>query len=330
MNLMYIGAIIATFIIAVIVGLWLPGIQRKYVQARIQQRIGPPVSSPGIFATTKFFLKESVTPNATMPRMYNALPLITLIVVAVLFITLMPYVYGFGAFASVVAIVGLLKVEEVMYLFMSSSSQSILSKTMPFPDHAKGGVHLDAKKSFLEQISANRSLRLVTFGSLPLYLAMFIPVIMAGSMKLQNIVLVQRATGPFLLSVPGIIGAIAFFVGFLVVLNEYPFSYLKGKSDVIDGPILEYMAKSRGVYFIAHSFLLFVGSSIFSTLYLGLPPSLSIDLLGPIVCSIIISMAGAAVSAFSPLFTNREFYPTVVATTGVALVGILAAFITIM
>lgn len=157
-----IGSIIVTFIIAGIVCLWLPGIEKK-VEARVQQRIGPNLSSPGLYMTLKFFFKEVLSPNARMPRVYNALPFVILLIVSVILIILTPGVmlYVGGAAASLVALVGLLKVEEIVYLFMSSFSQSIMSKTMPFPDQSKGGKHLDAKQSFIEQVSASRSLRLI-------------------------------------------------------------------------------------------------------------------------------------------------------------------------
>lgn len=325
--------IVVTFIIAGFVALWLPGIEKKS-EARVQQRVGPQLTSPGIHTTLKFFFKKALKPSAVMPRVYNALPIVTLIVVAALFLILMPPVMvAWGPFASIVAVVGLLKVEEVLYLFMSSFSQSLMSKTMPFPDQIKGGKHIDAKQSFIEQISASRSLRLISFGSLPFYLALFIPVIMAGSIDLIQIVKYQQIAGPILFTLPGIIGAIVFFIGFLIILNSNPFAYLEGHSDVIQGPILEYMSNSRAFYTMAHASLIFVGSCVFSTLFLGIPPyfsiaPLNISIIIPIICSIIITMAIAVTSAFAPLFTNREFYPTVIATSMIAVVGIITACLT--
>ena len=320
--------VIVTFIIGGFVALWLPGIEKK-AEARVQQRIGPQLSSPGIYITLKFFFKHALKPTAVMPRLYNALPIITLVVVAALFLILIPPVMlSWGPFASIVAVVGLLKVEEVLYLFMSSFSQSLMSKSMPFPDQAKGAKHRDAKQSFLETISANRSLRLISYGSLPFYLALFIPVIMAGSIDLSSIVRYQLANGPILFTLPGIIGTIVFFVGFLIILNANPFAFMEGHSDVIQGPIMEYMSKSRAVYTIAHASLIFVGSCLYSTLFLGIPPAMSVSFIVPIVCSIIITMAIAVTSAFAPLFTNREFYPTVIATSMIAVIGIITACLT--
>lgn len=320
--------VIVTFIIGGFVALWLPGIEKK-AEARVQQRIGPQLSSPGIYTTLKFFFKHALKPTAVMPRLYNALPIITLIVVAAIFLILIPPVMlTWGPFASIVAVVGLLKLEEVLYLFMSSFSQSLMSKSMPFPDQAKGGKHRDAKQSFLETISANRSLRLISYGSLPFYLSLFIPVIMVGSIDLSAIVKYQLANGPILFTLPGIIGTIVFFVGFLIILNANPFAFMEGHSDVIQGPLMEYMSKSRAVYTMAHASLIFVGSCLYSTLFLGMPPTMSITFIVPIVCSIIITMAIAVTSAFAPLFTNREFYPTVIATSMIAVIGIITACLT--
>ena len=322
-----IGYVIGAFIIAMIVCLWLPGIEKK-TEARVEQRLGPQLSSPGIYATLKFFYKQALKPSAVMPRVYNALPVITLIVVAVIFLLLIPQVMvAWGPFASLVAVVGLLKVEEVMYLFMSSFSQSLLSKTMPFPDHAKGGKHIDAKQSFLEQISANRSLKLISYGSLPFYIALFIPAIMARSINLLDIVVYQQVAGPILFTLPGIIGTIVFFIGFSIILNSNPFAYLEGHSDLIQGPILEYMSKSRAIYVMSHALLIFVGACIYSTLFLGMPPVFGISMIVPIIVSIILTMAAAVVAAFSPLFTNREFYPTVISTSMISVVAVIVAFL---
>ena len=45
-------------------------IERKYVHARIQQRIGPPVTSPGIMAPIKFAFKKNVDVVSPLPKLY--------------------------------------------------------------------------------------------------------------------------------------------------------------------------------------------------------------------------------------------------------------------
>ena len=124
MNITYsLIGVIGTLVVAFIVSLLLPGIERKFIHARIQQRVGPPITSPGVMAPLKFFFKQTIDPNSPMPKLYNALPLISLIVVLILLVILIPEMYFLGAFASVIAIIGFLKVEEIMYMFMGSLSK---------------------------------------------------------------------------------------------------------------------------------------------------------------------------------------------------------------
>ena len=161
-------AIIGTLIVALLVSVWLPGIERKFVQARIQQRVGPPISSAGIMAPLKFFFKETIKPNSPMPKLYNALPIVSFLSVLFILLILMPQLYVFAAFTSIIAIVGLLKIEEVIYMFMGSLSKSVMSLKMPFPDIVKGAKHPDTHRLYLEELSSLRAYRLIAFGFFPI------------------------------------------------------------------------------------------------------------------------------------------------------------------
>lgn len=321
-SLIAVTAVIGTLIVAFVVSVWLPGIERKLVHARIQQRIGPPISSPGLMSPIKFFFKEIINPNSPMPGLYNSLPIIGIIITILLLIIVMPQLYPLAAFASVIALVGLLKIEEILYMFMGSLSKSILSIKMPFPDLVKGAKHTDVPRSFVEELSSMRAFRLIAFGSFPIYIAIFVPVAMAGSIFLNDIVAYQQVHGPVLFSLAGILGAIVFFIGFMILMNEYPFAILKTKADVIEGPLLEYASKYRAYVYISRGLLIFVLSSIFTTLFLGLPPNiLSWTILLNVAVALIFTVIMAIISAFSPIFTFKQFYPVV---GGISILGILA------
>lgn len=322
-----IGAI-GTIIIGFIISLWLPGLERKMIHARIQQRIGPPISSPGIMAPLKFFFKQTIRPYSPLPRLYNSLPLIGLLSVFLIFLFSVPETYHLGALASIVAIVGFLKIEEVIYVFMGSLSKSVMSLRMPFPDLAKGAKHPNVQRSFLEDISAMRAFRLIAFGSFPLYIAMFIPVVISKSIFLGDIVAYQKLHGPILFSVAGVIGAIVFFLGYMILLNEYPFVILKAKADVIEGPYMEYAAKWRALVYIMRGFLMFTLAMLFSVLFLGVPPSIfSWGILVNILVAVLFPMLMASFSAFAPIFTFKQFYPVTFGATILGVVALLAAFI---
>ena len=315
-------AVVLTVLVCFIISTLLPGIERKYIHARIQQRIGPIVLAPGIMAPLKFMFKENVEISSPVPRLYKILPIICFIVVLCVLITLTPQAYKIPALSSLVAIVGFLKVEEICYVLMGSLSKSVMSLRMPFPDLVKGGAHLNAQRSFVEDISAKRSLRMITYGSFPLYLALFAPVTAARSIFLQDIVAYQQANGPFLFTVSGAIAAIVFFIGYMSILNEYPFSIIKAKSDVIEGPYMEYAAKYRSIVYLTRGFFMFVLGCVFSVLFIGIPPSiLSWGILVNIAVALIFVFMMGILSAFSPVFTNRQLLPTIL---GATLLGVLS------
>lgn len=327
MNVTYsLLTVLGTLVVAFIVSLLLPGIERKFIHARIQQRVGPPITSPGIMAPIKFFFKETISPNSPMPRLYNSLPIISLIVVIVLLILLIPEMYFLGGLASVIAIVGLLKVEEVMYMFMGSLSKSVLSVRMPFPDMARGAKHPETPRSFVEELSTLRAFRMIAFGSFPIYIALFVAVAMTGSIYLSDIVAYQEVNGPILFTVAGVLGAVVFFIGYMILLNEYPFAILKTKADVIEGPYLEYAAKYRAYVYLTRGFLMFVLATLFATLFLGIAPNiLNPSFIITLVVALLFPMFMAVMSAFSPIFTYKQFYPTVAAASILGVLALVAA-----
>ena len=315
-------AVVLTVLVCFVISTLLPGIERKYIHARIQQRIGPLVIAPGIMAPLKFIFKENVEISSPVPKLYKILPILCFLVVLCVLIALTPQAYQIPALASLVAIVGFLKVEEICYVLMGSLSKSVMSLRMPFPDLAKGGAHLNVQRSFVEDISAKRSLRMITYGSFPLYLALFAPVTAARSIFLQDIVRYQQINGPFLFTVAGGIAAIVFFIGYMIILNEYPFSFIKAKCDVIEGPYMEYAAKYRSIVYLTRGFFMFVLGCVFSVLFIGVPPNIfSVGILVNIAVALIFVFMMGILSAFSPVFTNRQLLPTIL---GATLLGVLS------
>ena len=208
---------------------------------------------------------------------------------------------------------------------MGALSKSVMSVRMPFPDLVKGGVHLNATRSFIEDISSKRSLRMITYGSFPLYLALFAPVTASKSIFLSDIVAYQQAHGPFLFTVSGGIAAIVFFIGYMIILNEYPFSIIKAKSDVIEGPYMEYASKYRGIVVLTRGFFMLVLGCVFSVLFLGITPTvMSVGIIVSIIFALILVFMMGIFSAFTPVFTNRQLLPTILGST---LLGILAIVI---
>ena len=115
---------------------------------------------------------------------------------------------------------------------------------------------------------------------------------------------------------------------FKTALEEYPFSIIKAKSDVIEGPYMEYAAKYRSVVFVTRGFLMFVLGALFSVLFIGIPPNVfSWGILVNIVVALIFVFMMGIFSAFTPVFTNRQLLPTIV---GTSLLGVLAIVIGVL
>ncbi|MGL4669265.1 MAG: respiratory chain complex I subunit 1 family protein [Methanobacteriaceae archaeon] len=328
-NILYsVTGVLGTLIIAFFIGTLIPGIERKYIHARIQQRIGPPLTSPGIMTPIKFFFKKGIVPNSPLPGLYNSLPIICFIVIFLIMLLLIPQTYFLGALSTVIAIIGLLKVEEIVYVLMGSLSKSVMSANLPFPDKIKGAMHPNTGHSFLEDISAKRAFRLIAFGSFPLYLALFIPVALSNSVYLIDIINYQTINGPIILTLAGAIGAFVFFIGYMILMNEYPFAILKTKADVIEGPYMEYASKYRAIVYLSRGFLMFTLGAIFSVMFIGVPPNVfSLGIIVNIIVALIFPVLMGIMSAFSPVFTNRQFYPVV---TGVSLIGVLSIVLALL
>ena len=307
--------------LAFAISTYIPGIQRK-IEARIQQRIGPSILAPGFWAFFKFLFKETKMPDANLPKLYNLLPLLSIAVLwAILAITSMT---SFYILSNVIGIVGLLKLEEMMYVILGSLAFSIMGWRMPFIDECKGTNFLGTLKLSLEQLGAIRSFKMITIGSFPFYLAIFLPFVQKNSIFLKDIV-----GEPFLFSLAGIFGAICYFIGYVIMIKEYPFSITHTKADVIEGPTMELMAKYRALYLASKELLLIALGSLFATLYLGIAPDINnpITIIENFAIALIFPILATFVRAFSPVLLFKQIYPISFVATLIGVVGFIFALI---
>lgn len=151
---------------------------------------------------------------------------------------------------------------------------------------------------------------------------------MAGSISIRDIVAYQAANGPVLFTLAGVIGTVAFFIGYMILLNEYPFAILKTKADVIEGPYMEYASKYRAFVYITRGFLMFTLGCLFSVLFIGVPPNiLSWGILVNLAAAVIFPIIMAVFSAFAPVFTFKQFYPVTAAASVIGVLALVVAFV---
>ncbi len=339
-----VGSIVS-LVIAVADAVFIPGLERK-IQARLQQRIGPPVTTPGFWNMLKFRYKKTVKEHSPNPGVYHILLLMSLGSVAFILLFSTPFWWGILGFGSVLGILGLLKLEEVSYMMMGSFSRSVMSVGLPWADTVKYAAFRDAPRRFFEQIASVRALKMITLGSFPFYVALLVPFAAAGSMSIQDVVLPQNpvyagnyGTGflftaecmpstlaslnPFLLTIPGLLAAGVYFIGYNIVTNNRPFDIVKPKVDIIEGPMMEYAAVWRGLYYLLTGLLSFTLSSLFITLFLGIP--FDVRFPGTALLHLILltalPAAAAILKAFSPVFTFKQVYRVSFTAT---LIGVIA------
>ncbi|MCS3900700.1 respiratory chain complex I subunit 1 family protein [Methanococcus voltae] len=314
-----LASILGIPLIAFAISTWIPGIQRK-IQARIQQRKGPSLASIGYWGFFKALYKQTITPVSTMPKLYHFMPVLSFLTIWV--ILAMTSLTHFHILSNEIGIVGLLKIEEMTYIIMGALSSTVMGIRMPFKDLCKGGKGELSLRMTLEQLGAVRAFKMITVGSFPFYIATLLPFIPHGSIMLNTVV-----GNTFLFSLGGILGALAYFIGYMIMLKEYPFSIMHSKADVLEGPTMELSGRYRALYLAVREMLMITLGSLFATLYLGIAP----DLLNPITIvlnfavALLFPLMASVISAYTPVLTFKQVYPLSLLGTVIGLIGLILA-----
>ncbi len=300
------------------------GLERK-IQARIQRRRGPSLLMPGVWTILKSAYKRPLRPDSPSPGLYGMFLLAGIFSLAAILVVTLPGWHGILGFASLLGLAGLLKVEEATYLFMGSFSRSIMSTGMPFPDTIRGSEEAGIR-SYFEDVAAVRALKMITFGSFPFYIALTIPFMKAGSMEVGSVLSTHP---PALAAVSGMIGAAVYFLGYNMLANNRPFDIVKPKVDIMEGPLMEYIAGWRALAHAMRGLSLFVLSSVFVTLYLAVP----FDVAKPGTAALHLALAvampafAAVLKAYSPVLTFKQIYPVSHALTVLGTVAVALAYL---
>ncbi len=232
---------------SVLFAVWL---ERK-VAARVQDRLGPNRVGPyGLVQTVadalKLLTKEDITPDAAERVSYNLAP--GLAVFAVLML-LMVIPFGPGLIAADVNI-------GVLYL-VAMGSIGIMSILM-------AGWSSNNKYALL---GGFRAVAQLLSYEIPMILAMSVPVIFAGTMKMSGLVEAQANWRWF-----GIVMPAAFILYFLAALAENertPFDLLEADSEIVAGYHIEYSGMKFAWFFLAFFLNTLILSAVSTTLFLG-------------------------------------------------------------
>lgn len=239
--------LIALFpLVLVILLIWM---ERK-VASRVQDRIGPNRVGPfGLFQNIadalKLIIKEDITPAGADRLVYNLAP-----IVATLSTTLIWAVIPFSPVH-----VGVDLSIGVLY-FTAIGSIGTLAIMM-------AGWSSNNKYALL---GAFRVVAQLVSYEVPMVLALLVPVMIAGTLSMQEIVTAQ--IGMWFI-VPALVSAVIFYISNLAETGRAPFDLIEAESELVAGYNIEYSGMKFGL-FMANEFMhAFTANLLFAVIFLG-------------------------------------------------------------
>ncbi|MBI2879412.1 MAG: NADH-quinone oxidoreductase subunit H, partial [Candidatus Rokubacteria bacterium] len=222
-----VRAAVAAFVLlnaVILVVTYLTWVERKFA-ARLQSRIGPyRVGRPHgwlqpIADALKLLLKEDIVPTTADRAVYNLAPIVFL-VPAFLMYAAIPFAPRLALADLQIGLVFVLAVSslEIVGLFMC-------------------GWGSNNKYALL---SAMRAVNQIISYEVPFILVALVPAVLAGSLRLQDLVDAQR--GLWFVAYPGLgqLGFVAFLVTALASENRIPFDIVEAESELVAGFRVEY------------------------------------------------------------------------------------------
>ncbi len=243
--------ILGAGIVALLAMLWvifLIWYERKII-GRIQDRFGPNRVGPwGIFQPIadmlKIFTKEYITPNGADVVPYNLAPILSVASVLMIW-AVIPFT---------MTIVGV-NLNVGLILIIASGGLGVLSIVL-------AGWGSNNKYALLGGFRAVA--QLISY-EVPMVVALLVPVILAGSLGVNDIVNAQSV--PFIISAP--VAALIFFITSMAETGRSPFDLVEAESELVSGFNVEYSGLKFGMFFVAEFLHAFTISLLFATLFLG-------------------------------------------------------------
>jgi len=245
--LMVIGVIVvASF--CLVFPLFLIWFERRIV-ARMQDRMGPNRVGPqGLLQTIadalKLLTKEDITPIGADKIAYNIAPVLAVVAVISIW-AVIPFAHN---------IVGTDVNVGALYI-VSVGSLGTLAIML-------GGWASNNKYALL---GAFRTVAQLVSYEVPMILSLLVPVILARSMGMNDIVRAQEVW--FLVSAP--IAALIFFASSVAEVGRTPFDLLEAESEIVAGFHIEYSGMKFAMFFVAEFMHAFTVGALTAILFLG-------------------------------------------------------------
>jgi NADH-quinone oxidoreductase subunit H len=223
-------------------------VERK-IGGRVQDRIGPNRVGPfglvqAIADMLKIFTKEFITPSGADKPIYNFAPVLAVGSVIMIWGVIPFTITFYGADLNVgilyiVAVGGLAEMAIVMAGWGSNNKYALLG--------------------------AFRAVAQLLSYEVPMVISLLFPVLLSGSMKLNEIVKAQDVW--FIFTAP--IAALIFLISSIAENGRAPFDLMEAESELVSGFNVEYSGLKFGFFFVGDFLHAFTIGLLFSILFLG-------------------------------------------------------------
>ncbi len=243
-----LGSVVVVLICFVIV-IALIWVERK-LAGRIQDRFGPNRAGPfGIFQSfadiIKIFTKEYITPQGAEKVVYNIAPVLAIASVLAIW----------AVFPFAVNVIGADVHVGVLYI-VAVGAFGILGILM-------AGWSSNNRYSLL---GASRSVAMLISYEIPMVVSMLVPVVLAHSMKLSDIVSIQQPWW-FLLVAPT--AFVVFLISSMAEIGKAPFDLLEAESELVAGYHTEYSGMKFGMFYVAEFLHQYTVGALITIFFLG-------------------------------------------------------------
>jgi len=249
--------------------------ERK-VLARMQVRWGPNRAGPrGILQPVadgiKLIFKEELIPAKADKLIFVLAPVIT-VIPALIITGVVPWGPDITLGGRTIHLY-LANINVAVLYIMSITSISVYGITLAGWSSNNKYATLGGLRSTAQMISYELALGLAFVG----------PILLAGSMSLQDIVAAQAKSVPFILLQP--LGAVIYMIAVIAEVNRAPFDMPEAEQELTAGYHTEYSGMKFALFFMAEYIKMIAVSTIGATLFLGgyLGPFLNVaPWLGPV------------------------------------------------
>jgi NADH-quinone oxidoreductase subunit H len=222
--------------------------ERKLI-GRIQDRLGPNRVGPfGIFQPfadmLKIFTKEYITPFGADKIPYNLAPILAVASVLMIW-AVIPFterVYGVDLNVGILYIVAVGALGAVAIILAGWSSNNKYA-----------------------MLGAFRMVAMLISYEVPMVLSLLVPVFLARSMGINDIIRAQDVWFMFVAPIPAFI----FFITSIAEIGRSPFDLLEAESEIVSGFNIEYSGLKFGMFYVAEFLHAFTISLLFATIFMG-------------------------------------------------------------